>query len=133
MDSLGTAARAAAPSGEQFDDGGNLRIVANAYDFERLAASIFDQSLQYVCSDRNVALHVLQMIATVGSQTPQSDYREILKRHAQRIASAAGDRIAETTLTAEIDAAAQTVTDILDAKADLTKLRESHAWLGGTA
>lgn len=133
MDSLATAARAAAPSGEQFDDDGNLRIVANAYDFERLAASIFDQSLQYVCSDRNVALHVLQMIATVGSQTPQSDYREILKRHAQRIASAAGDRIAETTLTAEIDAAAQTVTDILDGKADLTKLRESHAWLGGTA
>lgn len=133
MDSLATASRAAAPTGEQFDGGGNLRIVANAYDFERLAESIFDQSLQYVCSDRNVALHSLQMIATVGSQTAQSDYRVILKRHAQRIASAAADRIAETTLTMEIDSAARTVTDILDGRADLTKLRESHAWLGGTA
>lgn len=133
MDGLALATRAAPPRGEVFDEEGNLRIVTNAYGFERLAASIFDQSLQYVCRDRNVALHMLHMIATVGAQTAQSQYREILKHHAQRICDASVDRIAETTLTEEISAAAQTVRDVLDGTADLTALRESRAWLGGSA
>lgn len=133
MDSLATAIKASPPQGERTDESGNLRIVANAYDFEQLTASIFDQSRQYICADRNVTLHVLHMITTVGAQTTHATYRKILNQHAQRLADAAYERIGNTILTIEIKDAANIVAEILEGEADLHALRESRAWLGGSA
>lgn len=133
MGALATAMNAAPPPRKVSDDEGTVRLVTNPYDFERLAASIFDQSLQYICADRNVTLHVLHMIATVGSQSANPAYRKILRVHSKRLADAACDSIGNETQTREIAEAADSVSAILHGRADLHHLRESRAWLGGSA
>lgn len=133
MDALATAMRAVPPPRELRDEHGTARLVTNPYDFDRLATSVFDQSLQYICGDRNVTLHVLHMIATVGSQSEVPEHRQILRRHAQHLTAAACDTIGSKVQRQEIEKAADTVMAVLDGRADIHHLRESSAWLGGSA
>lgn len=133
MDALTTTMRAVPPHTELSDSDGTVRLITNPYDFDRLAKSIFDQSLQYICADRNVTLHVLHMIATVGSQSEESEHRQVLRYHAHRLASAACDMIGTEVQTQEIEEAAETVMAVLNERADIHHLRESRAWLGGSA
>ncbi|MBO6784629.1 MAG: DUF2254 domain-containing protein [Alphaproteobacteria bacterium] len=132
MDSLALATRRSSPASVRMDSDGNARVVSNPYDFERLAKSIFRQSLQYVASDRNVTLHVMHMIATVGSRSNQPAHREALRKHADEIAAVASDAIGNRLQAAEIERAADLVGKILEGDADVETLREGEAWLGGS-
>lgn len=132
MDSLSIAMRAEAPSGIQADEDGNVRIVTNPFGFERLANSVFEQTAQYIGRDRNVTLHVMHMIATVGARAEQASHREELRKHAERLSGIATAEISNPVQTREIERAAELVVDILEKRADLMRLREGPAWLGGS-
>ncbi len=132
MDSLSIAIRAEAPSGIQADEDGNVRIVTNPFGFEQLSNSVFEQTSQYVGRDRNVTLHMIHMIATVGARVEQASYREELRKHAERLAGIATAEIGNPVQTREIERAAELVVDILENRADLHRLREGAAWLGGS-
>ncbi len=132
MDSLGIASARSAPPNVLMDDDDNVRVVSNPYDFERLAGSIFRQSLQYIATDRNVALHTMQMIATVGSRAKQMRHREILREHADQLATVATEVLGNSVQVGEIEGARELVGRILDGSADIQALREGQAWLGGS-
>lgn len=132
MDSLAVAMHSETATGLQLDDDGHARIVTNPYDFERLAESVFAQTAQYVGRDRNVTLHVMHMTATIGAQAEQAHNREVLRKHAERLAEIATAEIGNPVQKREIEDAAKLVIDIIEKRADLHELREGAAWLGGS-
>jgi|GEM_PF-1351829 len=108
------------------------RVYVHPIGFERLLVSVFDQTRQYVCADRNVALHALTVLTEIGVQTARSDYHEALRRRMQELRSAS-----RAALHADIgaDDVATRCGETIRLLDDLTA-RERHrvgqGWFGGS-
>ena len=62
--------------------------------FERFVEVIFDQTRQYVCSDRNVALHVLAVLVEVGVVAPRAEHRAAIVRRMDELLAASREAMA---------------------------------------
>ena len=57
-------------------------------DFERFVEVIFDQTRQYVCTDRNVALHALEILVEVAAVATRAEHRAALARRMDELLAA---------------------------------------------
>jgi len=100
--------------------------------FERLVATAFDQTRQYVCSDRDVAMHAMTVLAEIAVRTSDADHRDTLRRRMDALRTASA-----TALAAEVGG-----DDVARRHADAARLlddpqaRRSHrdgpGWFGGS-
>lgn len=77
------------PDSYRFDANGNLRLVASAATFRDFCARTFDQLRPYVAPDRNVAIHMMQMISRVDDASRTSSQRDLLRHQADMLFEAA--------------------------------------------
>ena len=79
------------------------RVLTRPVDFERLVAVAFDQTIPYVCDDRNVALHAMTALAEVAVRARRAEQRGALVRRMDALlaatratlaAEAGGDEVA---------------------------------------
>lgn len=119
------------PEGERYDESGDLRFISRPVDFDDFAEAIFAQSLQYVATDRNVALHAMSVLAEITASADRDRDRAILLKHAEILAQSA-----ERSLPLKVDRGlvaeryAQTARIATD-YAYRQLLRESGDWFGG--
>lgn len=77
------------PDSYRFDSDGNLRLIAAAARFRDFCSRTFDQLRPYVARDRNVAIHMMQMIARVTDASRTSSQCQLLQHHAELLFEAA--------------------------------------------
>ncbi|MEO8268309.1 MAG: DUF2254 family protein, partial [Aureliella sp.] len=70
------------PAANRYDDGRNLRIIAEPELFSNFASLVFDQLRPYVCVDRNAAIHMMEMLAKIAATIPDNARRKMLVRYA---------------------------------------------------
>jgi len=70
------------PDAHRYDDDHNLRIVAESTTFDSFASLVFDQLRPYVATDRNAAIHMVEMIASIASHVSTDLHRKSLVEHA---------------------------------------------------
>lgn len=70
------------PDAHRYDDNQNLRVVAEPITFASFASLVFDQLRPYVSADRNAAIRMMEMIASVIVNDPGAGTRRLLARHA---------------------------------------------------
>ena len=75
------------------------RVMARPIDFERLVGVAFDQTIPYVCDDRNVALHAMTALAEVAVRARRAEQRAALVRRMDALLAAS-----RATLAAEVGA-----------------------------
>ncbi|MGB7347206.1 MAG: DUF2254 domain-containing protein [Pirellulaceae bacterium] len=70
------------PDAHRYDDDHNLRMVAEATTFNSFASLVFDQLRPYVATDRNAAIHMMEMIASIAAHVSSDRHRKSLVQHA---------------------------------------------------
>lgn len=110
-----------------------LRVQLYPISFERFAAAIFDQSRQYVSSDRNTALHVVTIITEVAAQTQSDKKRAILREHLDKLIAACRDNLRENEGGSEVAARYDEALELLSTPDGYEKYRNSSDWFGGRA
>ena len=75
------------------------RVMARPIDFERLVGVAFDQTIPYVCDDRNVALHAMTALAEIAVRARRAEQRGALVRRMDALLAAS-----RATLAAEAGA-----------------------------
>jgi uncharacterized membrane protein len=121
------------PSAYRHDDAGSLRVIVHPVSFERFAAAIFDQSLQYVSADCNATLHMLQLIAEVAVVTEDPERKRVLLMHAKRLATAASEQLKLTSDREAVLRRYEQTQEIAANKAYRYGMRDDQGWLGGRA
>lgn len=129
------AATIARPEAEpcRFDGEGRRRIVVHPVRFADLADAIFDQSRQYVATDRNASLDQMRILAEAILRANDQDRRTCLLEHARALERAARERL---PLGRDRDAVTQrldVVEGIANDPALAARLIDEQGWLGGTA
>ena len=117
----------------RFDAEGRRRIVVRPVRFSDLANAIFDQSCQYVASDRNASLDQMRILAEAILRANEQDRRACLLEHARALERAARERL---PLGRDRDAVTQrldVVERIANDPALAARLIDEQGWLGGTA
>ena len=71
------------------DDENRPRVIVPTTDFQSLVSAAIDQSIQYGAGDRNAALHLMEMIATLASVALRDKDRDLLVQYAEALAEAA--------------------------------------------
>jgi uncharacterized membrane protein len=84
------------PSPYRYDDENQLRVIAQAVDFEGIVDQAFNQIRQYGQSDASVTIHLLEAIALVATYTQNPQYREVLRHHADMIERGSHKSLPET-------------------------------------
>lgn len=89
IDWLGASLRGVAqrelPSPLRYDAAGNLRVIADTLDFEKIARATFDQIRIYGASNPDVMLSLLRIIAEIAPALHRATDREVLIQHTQLI------------------------------------------------
>lgn len=99
---LAKIARRKTPDACRYDDDGTLRVIAEPTTFETFADLIFGQLRPYVRTDRNAALHMLAIMADVGTATTDETQRDVLRRHAADLLEGCNATLAQETDRAEV-------------------------------
>lgn len=81
------------PSSYRYDEAGYLRVIAEPIDFGDFAESAFGQLRPYATQDRNVAQHLLVMLAELIVYTDHEVNRTVLINHARLIAQSASEHL----------------------------------------
>lgn len=124
--------RRRAPDFCRYDSDGNLRIVVHPVSFQRLAAAVFDQPLQYVASDRTAALRMMQAIAELVAICERADYRQILLSHAHRLNAAGQQCLPVASDQEELSSRCEQTLRLAEDPALRRSLRDDQGWLGGS-
>lgn len=117
----------------RFDGEGNRRIVVHPVRFSDLAAAIFDQSRQYVSSDRNATLDLMRILAETLLRANRADRRECLLEHAAALERSARERLPLERDRAEVTKRFALVERLANEPSLAARLRDAQGWLGGTA
>lgn len=81
------------PPMSRWDDDENLRVLATPVSFEEFCAAVFDQSAQYVSSDRNASIRMLEMIANIARLDISQERRLLLREYAETLTQAAEENL----------------------------------------
>ncbi|MEL7088204.1 MAG: DUF2254 domain-containing protein, partial [Planctomycetota bacterium] len=130
---LTTMAERRVPSPERYDENDELRLVAFPITFAGMAAQVFDQSITYVCQDRNAALHMLKMIGEVATQIDAGPAREVMLHHAAQLRAAAAEGLGLKIDREAIDARYQQLLRVVTQSPELEKRLDDQGWIGGSA
>lgn len=120
------------------DNGAKVRepatlIRLRPISFDRFVSSIFDQSRQYVCSDRIVALHVMLVLTNVAAILEQGERRDVILSQMKRLLEASAKAMDEETGAADVAKRYEQALLILSDPDKLERYRNSQAWFGGRA
>lgn len=110
---------------------GRLRVYP--ITLERFASAVFDQTLPYVCTDRNATLHCMAILTELACATQVFESRQILVNHLSRLASAADGQIPANAGGRDVSARYQEAMKILADPDTLEAFRQSPGWFGGRA
>jgi uncharacterized membrane protein len=77
------------PESCRFDNQGIIRIFSPALCFQDFCTAVFDQLRPYVATDRNAALHMMNMMRQVAASTSNASVKAILDGHARELIRAA--------------------------------------------
>lgn len=99
----------AVPSPLRRSKDGEVRVIARGTDFHRMSDLAFRQILRYGASDASVCAALLRCVEQVGVTTVDPEQRQALRKHAQRIASAAERELSDPEDQAEIASRAKEV------------------------
>ena len=90
-----------APDDELVPDG-NERVVAYPVSFERVMANAWNQSRQYIASDRNATLHAFGVLARIAEAATDERRHEVVTAHIDALAEAAVNATDDKARRAEI-------------------------------
>ena len=76
------------PESFRFDEHEHLRLIATPATFRDFCSNTFDQLRPYVAPDRNVAIHMMQMIVNVFESTNDVQHKKLLRKHADELLEA---------------------------------------------
>lgn len=77
------------PSSYRYDDENKLRLIAEPITFAQLCDLIFNRVQSYVCHDRNVAIHMMNMIISIHKTNNEEEHKVVIAAHADSLNSAA--------------------------------------------
>ena len=110
-----------------------LPVRARPIDFEHFVAVVFDSTRQYVCGDRNVALHALQTLVDVAARAPRAEHRAALVRRMDELLAASREAMTGPEGADDVAARhAEGMRLLLDPDAR-EAARHGQGWLGGRA
>ena len=98
-------------------------------EFERFVAVIFDQTRQYVCTDRNVALHVLDVLVEVAVVATRAEYRAALVRRMDELLAASREAMSGPEGADDVAAHHAQGTNLLSDPGALEAARRDHGRL----
>ena len=81
---------------------GDGPLIYKRITFEELLERAFGRSRQYVSSDRNVTLHVLEILAALAAISSTAERAELLRAEMRTLAQSAGEQLAESAARAEV-------------------------------
>ncbi|QDS99388.1 DUF2254 domain-containing protein [Adhaeretor mobilis] len=131
--SLTTLAHRVEPDPYRYDDEEQLRVVAHAASFNSFCSAVFDQTLQYVAADRNVALEAIQMIAEIAIDLPEGDRRETLAKYADALAKATDELLPLERDREQLKQQVDMFHRLLVDPELKEQVRDNLGWLGGRA
>lgn len=110
-----------------------LRVQLYPISFERFASAIFDQSRQYVSSDRNTALHVVTVLTETAARVETEDKRKILRAHLEKLSAACKENLGEHEGGNDVAARYDDAIVLLSDPDGYERYRNSPDWFGGRA
>ena len=99
--------------------------------FERFASAMFDQTRQYVCKDRNVALHVIGVLTEAAALVESADQQEILVAQMHKLADACTENMGDCEGAHDVRERHQEGLKILSDPDGYARYRNSDRWFGG--
>ena len=99
--------------------------------FERFVSRIFDNSRQYVCTDRNVALHAIACMTEIAARLDDDARRQIVISHMKALADASAVALGDHPGAQDIADRHREALAILADPDGYGKHRNSQAWFGG--
>jgi hypothetical protein len=94
---------------------------------------VFDQSRQYVSTDRNATLQMMRVLAELGADIENEDRRQVIVRHLDRLAAAAQESL---SLSADREEAAlrhRLTKQLIADRVLREQIRNQESWFGGSA
>ena len=110
----------------------DLPVRIRPIDFERLLATAFDRTRQYVCADRNVALHAMTLLAETAARAGREEHREALRRRMDELRAASAASLADDVGGREVARRHAEAVRLLDDPAARARLRDGAGWFGGS-
>lgn len=102
-------------------------------DFERFANTIFDRTRQYVCSDRNVSLHVLDVLVESAMHATRATHRDALTRRMDALLDAAREAMPGPVGGDDVAARHTQGMRLLNDPDAASRARDGARWYGGQA
>jgi uncharacterized membrane protein len=121
------------PEAYRHDDLGKLRLIAYPISFERFASAVFDQSRQYVSTDRNATLQMMRILAELGADIENDDHRQVIVHHLDRLAAAAQESLSLSADREEVALRHRMTKQLIADRSLREKLRNEQSWFGGSA
>ena len=82
-----------APSAYRYDSEDQLRLITKPITFVECCDLVFNRVQPYVCVDRNVTFHMMEMINSIKNTITNQEHKIILKTHATSLKNAAIDNL----------------------------------------
>lgn len=98
---------------------------------ERFTSVIFDQTLPYVSTDRNVTLHSMAILTELASVAKDLVFRQVLISHLSKLAKAAESQMPTNAGGTDVAARYAESMEVLSSAGGLDKHRQSPDWFGG--
>lgn len=107
-------------------------VFVRRIEFEQLVAAAFDSTRQYVCADRNVALHAIAVLTEIGVRTERPEYRHSLRRRLDELRAASEAALAAEVGASDVARRHEEAVRLLDDAAARERRREGTDWFGGS-
>lgn len=78
-------AQARFPSKYRFDEGGNLRIIADTLDFEGVLDAAFNQIRQFSGGSTAVIIRLMEALITIHGFTTKDQHQKVVIKHAEMV------------------------------------------------
>jgi len=107
-------------------------VLVRPIDFERLVAVAFDQTRQYICADRDVALHAMTLLAEIGVRTTRADHRDTLRRRMDELLAASAATLAAEVGGDDVTRRHAETRRLLEEPDARERRRDGTGWFGGS-
>ncbi len=101
--------------------------------FERFVSVAFDQTREYVCTDRNVVLHTIALLTDLIALAQPGFRRDLLLDHMKKLADASMEVLPEHSGRMEVAKRYEDALRILSDPDGYDAHRNSQNWFGGRA
>jgi len=109
------------------------RVRMTSVNAVKVLDTVFGGSLNYVCSDSMVSLHVMSLLAELGAITNSEIHRDNLSTHLSNLYEAAQSHHNERATSERLTRRYEAALGIIDGRSSVAQLRSEAAWFGGSA